>query len=293
MKKGIGSSRGAITILNAIPTGVGAAMGITLQTDAEIEISDGRPSISVTLEENDEDDSLAKECVRLVFGHLSEDLRRVRVRTRSSIPISRGLKSSSAAANAICLATIRALGATVMDIDIVKLGVEAARRTGVTVTGAFDDATACYFGGVYVTDNSKMEILAEEKIPERDLRIILHVPDRKIRKRGIRKDTFNKYLAEFKKVEKLVLDGEYFEAMTMNGRLIARSLGIDNQVSQLALGAGAISAGISGTGPATAIVVKESNFQEVLDSVSSHDAVILTAHPNEVPAPEVMPRLCE
>lgn len=293
MKRGIGSSRGAITILNAIPTGVGAAMGITLQTDAEIEISAGRPSISVTLEENDEDDSLAKECVKLVLGHLSEDLQSVRVRTRSSIPISRGLKSSSAAANAICLATMRALGATIMDIDIVKLGVEAARRTGVTVTGAFDDATACYFGGIHVTDNSKMEILAEEKIPERGLRIILHVPDRKIRKIDIGKDTFNKHLAEFKKVERLVLDGEYFEAMTMNGRLIARSLGIDNRVSQLALRAGAISAGISGTGPATAIVVKESNFQEVLDIVSSHDAVILTAHPNEVPAPEVIPRLCE
>lgn len=293
MRRGIASSRGAITILNAIPTGIGSAMGITLQTDAEVDVSEGIPSISVTLEDKDEDDGLARECVKAVFGSLDEDLQRIRVRTRSSIPISRGLKSSSAAANAICLASFRALGAEAEDIEIVKLGVEAARKAGVTVTGAFDDASASYFGGIYVTDNSRMQILDRARIPKGKLRVILHVPDRKIRKKGITRETFEKHLSGFKKAEKLVLDGEYFDAMTLNGKLVARALGIDDRVSRSALKAGAIAAGISGTGPATAIIVKESDFQEVLDCVPTDRAVILTAHPNETPAPEVMPRLCE
>ena len=293
MRKAIASSRGAITILNAIPTGIGSAMGITLQTDAEVDISEGKPSISVTLEEKDEDDRLARECVKAVFKSLNEELQRIRVRTKSSIPISRGLKSSSAAANAICLATLRALGAEAEDSEIVKLGVMAARKAGVTVTGAFDDASACYFGGIYVTDNSRMEILERARVPKGKSRVILHVPDQKIRKKGISRETFEKHLSEFKKAERLVLDGEYFDAMTLNGKLIARALGIDDRISQSALKAGAIAAGISGTGPATAIIVTESDFQEVLDSVSTDRAAILTAHPNEIPAPEVIPRLCE
>jgi len=290
---GRASSRGAITILNAIPTGIGAAMGITLQTDAQVEISDGRPSISVTLEEKGEDDRLAKECVKAVFDFVGKELERIKVRTRSSIPISRGLKSSSAAANAICLATSRALNARIDDIDIVKLGVEAARRAGVTLTGAFDDASACYFGGIYVTDNSKMEILRTAPVPRDEMRIIIHVPERKIRKKGIGRETFAKWLPEFKKAERLALDGEFFEAMTLNGKLIAKALGLEDDISEPALEAGAIAAGITGTGPATAIVVEDSKFEDVLDRVSTGDAAILTAHPNDTPAPEVVPRLCE
>lgn len=293
MTIGTASSRGAITILNAIPTGIGAAMGITLQTDARVEISHGKPSISVELEEKDEDDRLAKECVKAVLDFLGKDLQKVKVRTRSSIPISRGLKSSSAAANAICLATFRALDAKAEDIDVVKLGVEAARRAGVTVTGAFDDASACYFGGIYVTDNSKMEILKTAPISRNGLRIIIHVPERKIRKKGIARESFAKWLPEFRKAERLTLDGEFFEAMTLNGKLIAKALGLEDEISKSALRAGAIAAGISGTGPATAIIVENSKFQDVLDSVSTGDAAILTAHPNDTPAPEVVPRLCE
>ena len=70
-----------------------------------------------------------------------------KIKTLSNIPIAKGLKSSSVAANATALATTAALGKTLDDIEIVKLGVEAAFDAKVTVTGAFDDACASYFGG--------------------------------------------------------------------------------------------------------------------------------------------------
>ena len=290
MSKGIASSRGAITILNAIPTGIGSALGITLQTDAEVVVGKGKPGIKVSLPERGEEDLLAKECVEGMFLHAEEGLRDVKVRTLSTIPISRGLKSSSAAANAITLATARALGLKIDDIDIVKMGVEAARRAGVTVTGAFDDAMACYFGGVAVTNNSEMEVIKRTRL-KKNLRVILHVPERKIRKGGLSRNTFKPLFKQFKEVEELVLDGEYFEAINLNGKLIADSLGIDNSIAEEALRSGALAAGVTGTGPATAILCSEDAFECLLDSVSRDRALLITAHLNDTPAPEVEPRL--
>lgn len=291
MSKGTASSRGAITILNAIPTGIGAALGITLQTDAEVIVQKGKPGIKVSLPERGEEDSLAKECVEGIFAAAGKELTEVKVRTKSMIPISRGLKSSSAAANAITLATVKALGIEMDDIEIVKMGVEAARRAGVTVTGAFDDAMACYFGGVAVTNNSRMEVIKRTTLKKSNLRVIIHVPDRKIRKAGLSRNTFKPQFKKFKEVEELVLDGDYFEAIDMNGELISESLGIDNSVAEIALKLGAVAAGITGTGPATAILCREDSFERLLDSVSRDNALLITAHLNETPAPEVESRL--
>ena len=290
MKKGIASSRGAISILNAIPTGIGSAMGITLQTDAMVTIEDGKPDIKVKLEEPDETGILARECVTGLFEACGAKLGKVTVDTHSTIPISRGLKSSSAAANAITLATTRALGVRIDDIEIVKLGVEAAKRAGVTVTGAFDDAAACYFGGVIVTDNTEMKILRKCPPPRSDIRVILHVPQKKIRKNGLSSKNFIKLEKEFEIVEALVLNGEYFKALTENGRLVAKSLDLDDEIAKSALDAGAIAAGISGTGPATAILVDHKHFDRVLDAVTCKEADTIVASLNVMPAPEVEPR---
>jgi shikimate kinase len=293
VSRGIASSRGAVTILNAIPTGIGAALGITLQTDAEVEIKRGLPGIEVVLPEKGETDSMAKECIREVFHCLGREQECVSVKTRSTIPISRGLKSSSAAANAITLASVRALDAHVDDVDIVKIGVEAAKRSGVTVTGAFDDAMACYFGGIAVTDNSEMAVIRRTVLRQKNLRVILHIPDRKIRKEGLSSDTFKPFFKDFKEVEELVLDGEYLEALTRNGELVAKALDIENDVAEAAMKAGAMAAGITGTGPATAILCRESSFYSLLDSIPHGEGVMITAHLNEIPAPEVKPWLLE
>ena len=74
------------------------------------------------------------------------------VRTWSDIPLARGLKSSSAAANAAVLATLDALGEDLDPLEATRIGVAAARDAGVTITGAFDDASASMLGEVVVTD---------------------------------------------------------------------------------------------------------------------------------------------
>jgi shikimate kinase len=293
MSRGVASSRGAITILNAIPTGIGAALGITLQTDAVVEIKKGLPGIEVVLPERGENEILANECIKEVFHSLGRQRECVSVRTNSTIPISRGLKSSSAAANAIVLATARALDAHIDDVDIVKAGVEAAKRAGVTVTGAFDDAMACFFGGIAVTNNSEMAIIKRTMLRQKNLRVILHVPEKKIRKEGISGSTFRPFLKGFKEVEELVLDGEYLEALTRNGELVAKALEIRNNVAEAAMRSGAMAAGVTGTGPATAILCRENSFYGLLDCIPHGEGVLITAHLNEIPAPEVKPWLLE
>lgn len=293
MSGGIASCRGAITILNAIPTGIGAAIGITLQTDAKVDIKRGVPGIDVVLPEKGENDVLARECVKEAFASLGKTPECVSVTTRSTIPISRGLKSSSAAANAMILAAARALDARIDDVEIVKMGVRAARNAGVTVTGAFDDAMACYFGGIAVTNNSELAVIRRTTLRQKNLMVFLHVPDRKIRKEGLSSTTFKPLYRGFKEVEDLVLNGEYLEAINKNGELVAEALHIDNEVAEIALRSGALAAGITGTGPATAILCREDAFGCLIDAMPRENAVMITAHLNEIPAPEVKPRFLE
>jgi len=276
--------------MNAIPTGIGSALGISLQTDAEVVLRDGDSSIDVSMCELGETDLLVKECVKGVFERARMEIPRVSVTTSSSIPISRGLKSSSAAANAVTLALCRALGLELDDIEIISIGVYAAKRAKVTVTGAFDDATACYFGGITVTDNHEMKIIHLDSMSPDNLRVVLHVPEEKIRKEGLSSETFSKVRDMYSQVEEMVRDSRYIEAITLNGRLCSEALGLDTEVSEKAIKAGAIAAGLTGTGPATAILTDDKSFEDVMAAIYQEDVEIIVADLNETPAPEVSPR---
>ena len=89
-----------------------------------------------------------------------------------------GAKKQQCSRKRSCLATTAALGKTLDDLEIVKLGVEAAFDAKVTVTGAFDDACASYFGGIVVTDNLNREIVKQLPFTE-DLAVLFHVPPEK------------------------------------------------------------------------------------------------------------------
>jgi len=110
--KGAAYCHGAATIINGIVSGKGASFGIALRTVAEVKLTN-EPGVFSVIIENDrnEDPLLAECCVRRVLRKFDlESVHGAEVVTRSEIPISRGLKSSSAAANAIVLAAYQALG---------------------------------------------------------------------------------------------------------------------------------------------------------------------------------------
>jgi len=260
--RGRGVSHGAATIVNAIAHGKGAAFGIDLSTSAEVHLHQGE-GVEVELQD-DEDPSLAVRCVRNVLESYSPDRDMgALVRTESNIPISRGLKSSSAAANAVVLATMDALSIEIDPLDAIRIGTRSSVEAGVSVTGAFDDAAACLLGGVVVTDNSSEELLKRDRLPQ-DIRALIHVPDRKIRKGSLPLDRIRSMAPIARTAFDLAMDGDYFWAMTMNGICYSAILDLDQELAMEAMRKGALSAGVSGTGPATVILVREDCLEDLL-----------------------------
>jgi shikimate kinase len=251
MTKGRASACGAGTIINAIATWNGSAFAIDLRTTAEVELSEGANSIRGEIAGGDGDTTLIERCVKLVLDKFDYG-GGARVRTSSEIPIARGLKSSSAAANATVLATLDALGEKMEPLETIRLGVQAAFDAGVTITGAFDDAAASYLGGIVVTDNREQLLV---KRVERESEIVVFVPE----SQAFTAETDvvrSRLIAPWIDIAYDLALGEEFEmAMTLNGFLYCSALGFDPEPMLRALEAGATGVSLSGKGPAfTAIV---------------------------------------
>ncbi len=252
------SAQGAGTVINAIATFKGAAFAINLKTYAEVEIVNSGIKCEVA-EDPSADTSLIAECARLVLKRFAPGVG-AHITTRSEIPIASGLKSSSAAANATVLGLVQALEIEMAPIDIVKLGVLAARRTGVTITGAFDDACASFFGGLVITDNMHDLLL---KRVEWNAEVLIHVP--RERAYSAKADVARaKLLAPWIDIAfHLASKGAYEKAMVLNGLLYCNALGFSTEPIISALAAGARAATLSGTGPSYIALIDHTSAQTV------------------------------
>lgn len=272
---------GAATIINAIATGKGAAFGVDLWTKAEVQLTDdpGVFECEITSDPVEETVLMEKTVKKVLeyFG-LNEKFG-AKVKTWSNIPIARGLKSSSAAANAVALATVAATKKELDDSTIVNLGVDAALESRVTITGAFDDACAAYFGGVLVTDNIKRKIIKRFEISE-DLTVLFHIPEKKAY-------TINSDVARMRAVAALVkiayreaLNRNFWAALTLNGLIYSSALNYNPSIALDALMAGALAAGLCGKGPAVTVVVPKDKVDWVKDALTAYEGEILEAKIN-------------
>lgn len=276
--KGTATAHGAATIVNALATGRGAAFGIDLATTATVELTD-EPAISVTLEgQPREDTRLAEECVRRTFDHLGVKGKGARVVTDSAIPISRGLKSSSAAANAIVTATARATGRDIASEEAISLGVDAALAAKVSVTGAYDDACASYLGGIVITDNQTRKILSRREI-DTDLRVVVLVPPRLIRKDEAAKVDYAPVRPQMAAAHELAAQGNWLKALTLNGLYSSAAIGLSLEATAAALRSGALAAGLSGTGPATVAVCDRALAETVEAAFSRFEGQTIVTRP--------------
>jgi shikimate kinase len=274
-------AHGAATIVNAIALGKGAAFGVDLWTKAEVSLTEEPQVIKGEITSDPaESPLLIEKSVSRVLQHFGVEKRfGAKVKTWSNIPVARGLKSSSAAANAIALATVAALGETLDDFEVVKLGVAAAFDANVTVTGAFDDACASYFGGAVVTDNLKRKLLKRVALPE-DLTVLFHVPSRK----AYTADSDVNRLQTVKPLVKIAYRearaGNFWAALTLNGLIYSSALGYDPSPSIDALTAGAIAAGLCGKGPAVTAVVPDDKIDSVEAALKRYPGEVLHARLN-------------
>ena len=255
-RRGTATALGAATVLNAVANWKGSAFGVDLKTSAEVVLND---SPQVKGDVPGIDDRLIVRSVELVLQRFGVAAGGV-VRTESEIPLARGLKSSSAAANAAVLATLDALGEELDLLEATRIGVVAAKDAGVTITGAFDDASASMLGGVVVTDNREMKLLKREEL---ESEVLLLVPEEKL----FSKDTDvgrSRLLAPIADlIFDLALAGDYARAMTINGLVYCSALRLSSDPIFAALNSGARGASLSGTGPAYAALVDDENIGEV------------------------------
>lgn len=274
-------AHGAATIINAIALGKGAAFGVDLWTKAEVELTED-PFIFIAEIESDPKEStvlIEKTVFRVLQKFSLEKSFGARIKTWSNIPIAKGLKSSSVAANAVALASVSALGKTLPDFKIVNLGVDAAFDAKVTVTGAFDDACASYFGGIVITNNFNRQIVKKLSFDE-DLIVLFHVPFQKAytADSNVKRLQIIKPLVEV--AYKEAIRGKVWDALTLNGLIYSSASGYNPAIAVDALDAGAVAAGLCGKGPAVTVVTPNDNVDSVKAVLQKYGGEILQAHLN-------------
>jgi len=272
---------GAVTVVNAMATGMGAALGVDLWTRAKVTLTDRVGTIAArNLSEPKEDSRLSKITVRRVLSKYG-GLRKFGaiVETRSNIPVAVGLKSSSSASNAIAFAAIRALGVNAADSTIVNLAVDASLSARVALTGAFDDAMACYAGGLVVTDNFRRKVLGKFGPKER-ARVLICIPEGKKYSKDVDRRKLRAIAPTIDVAHREAARGNYWLALTLNGTAYSQVLGYNDEAARRALEAGAIAAGLSGKGPATATIVPLSKVDAVRSAWSHIPGRVIEASIN-------------
>jgi shikimate kinase len=249
------------TVLNALATGVGSAFALDFDVEASVCLEPDTEAVSGEISGHpDADTDLVERCVALATERYG-DGEGGRVRTEGEIPLAAGLKSSSAAANATVLATLDALGVVdgVDRVEAARLGVQAARDAGVTVTGAFDDATASMLGGLTLTDNREDELVFRDEV---DWHAAVWTPPERAYSADADVSRCERVAPLAEHVADLAAAGDYGTAMTVNGLAFCAALDFPTEPAVVAL-PHAAGVSLSGTGPSYVAVGGEDGIDEV------------------------------
>ncbi len=259
------STFGAVSIVNAIASGRGATASVRLTTEAEVEIEASKGGWEVSDNGESSGSSLAVETARLAIKATGKDPDSFSgsVRTTSSVPISVGLKTSSASSTAIAIAVFAALGQKAFDPKkVLDCSVEASLASGASVTGALDDAAGCLLGGVNMTNNLARKVVSS-KLFDKKLRVVIRVPKARSRRDAVEPGFIRRFGGLTDLLFEMSLKGDYWRAMDLNGMVYSSILKYDPFPALRAVELGALGAGLSGTGPAVAAVFEPSKLAEI------------------------------
>jgi shikimate kinase len=265
---------GAVSIVNAIATGKGSALGVSLKVTAEVELQKGHGLRFITGRNGDK---LIKNIIQKTIPKQIIESNMITIKVDSEIPIGYGLKSSSAVSNAVALACSQIESeAHTDDYAILEVAARSSLEAKVSLTGAYDDATACYFGGFTVTDNHSRRLIRKETAPENLYAIIL-----------LPSNTSRADVRKLRNLSDLFIDafrfaksGQYWKAMKLNGVLASAALSSSYIPVMAAMEHGALSASISGNGPSIAAVGYENAVEPIADALSKFEGKIIVSKVN-------------
>ena len=270
---------GAISIVNAVATGYGSAMGISLNVKVEIISKKG----SGLIFQKGGGSLMIKKIIYDVLQSKYINNNQLLINIKSEVPSGMGLKSSSAVSNAVALACISLTNKEISDEFVLNSAINASLYAKTTITGAYDDSTACYYGGFVTTDNYKRKIWKRENSPT-DISAVIFLPNNKKRGDVTRLKLLSDiYLEAFQ----LAYSGQYWKAMKLNGVLTSSLLSNSYTITRMCLENGALAASISGNGPAIAAVVRESEVQKIKSVLSNLDGRVIISRTNNQKASTV------
>ena len=257
---------GAISIVNAIATGKGAALGISKKVNVEMETSYGK-GVIIEVENKSMSSRLINRVIEKIVTKNELSKTKLKVSLDTEIPTGYGLKSSSAISTAVAMACAKLFKPNMNDTEILNAGVKASIETKVSLTGAYDDACACYYGGFVVTDNYKKKLIRSEKCLNH-VSAVIFIP--KSRKRGNVKK-LKTLSADFEQAWNLAKKSDYWNAMNLNGIATSTILSSEPEIILKLIENGAIGASVSGNGPSIAAIVKNDSVPKIKKLFSTLD----------------------
>ena len=266
---------GAVSIVSAIATGNGATLGIDTFVKTRLEVKDGK-GIHISSDNKTISSRLINKVIQNTVPKKELERSRLELDFQSNIPTGYGLKSSSAISTAVSMACSKAFKRNLTDSEILKTGVKSSIQTRVSVTGAYDDACACYYGGFNVTNNYKKNLIFRHPAPT-NLQAIIFLP--KSRKRGNLKKLKN-FKPAFEKAWELAKNMDYWNASILNGLATSSILNSDPKLIFRLVQKGAISATISGNGPSIVAITKKGNNSDFKKEFLSLEGNIIISNIN-------------
>lgn len=268
MAKAHSTVHGAVSLVNAIASQKGATLGIELKVEAIVETSPGK-GITIESENKTLSSRLINKTIEKIVSKKDLEQNKISIILNSEIPTGYGLKSSSAISSAVAMACAKIFKPKLTDQQILLAGVDASIESKVSITGAYDDACSCYYGGFNVTDNAKKKRIQFEKAPS-NLIAVIFIP--KNRKRGNLKKL--KILSSlFDNAWELSRKANYWDAMILNGLATASILNSEPKIITDLIEKGALGASVSGNGPSIAAVTKKENeaaIKRVFSTLEGH-----------------------
>jgi len=266
---------GAISIVNAIATGNGATLGIDTFVKTRLETKDGN-GIYITADNKTISSRLINRVIQNSVPKKQLEKIRLELDFESNIPTGYGLKSSSAISTGVVMACSKAFNRKLTDKQILKIGVQSSIESKVSITGAYDDACGCYYGGFNVTNNYKRNLVFRHPAPN-NLQAVIFLP--KSRKRGNVKNLKN-FKSAFEKAWELAKNNDYWNASILNGIATSSILNSNPELIFKLIEKGAISATISGNGPSIVAIIKKGHYSHIKKEFSSLEGNIIISNIN-------------
>jgi shikimate kinase len=254
-------SSGAVSLLNAIPSGVGSAMGVELPIEVTVKESESLGLMG------DKTDGLIETTWQLLEGRLKRKSG-IEYSIRSEVPASRGLKSSSGLTIAFIAAVSRLFDMNLTDEEMVKISANSSIAAGVSVTGSYDDAYAALLGGIVLTDSRSGQLIRRTMPPD-GIEVLIAYNARV--KPIVDPSRYRDLRDESMVIWNLILHGGFGVPIVLNGLMVSAICGYDSKPLINGLAHGALSCGVSGTGPSIFFIAKDGDghrLESILRSTS-------------------------